>query len=78
MAEMTGKVAVVTGGASGIGERTVRLFAEEGARIVIADMQRERGEALAAELGDAACFELVPDSAVFSDRSSPFQSMSST
>jgi NAD(P)-dependent dehydrogenase (short-subunit alcohol dehydrogenase family) len=54
--EMDGKVAVVTGGASGIGEATVRLFAEEGARVVIADMQKERGEELAAELGNAATF----------------------
>ncbi|MEL0110320.1 MAG: glucose 1-dehydrogenase [Rickettsiales bacterium] len=56
MAEMEGKVAVVTGGASGIGEATVRLFVKEGARVVIADMQRERGENLAAELGDSAQF----------------------
>lgn len=56
MAEMEEKVAVVTGGASGIGEATVRLFVKEGARVVIADMQRERGENLAAELGDAAQF----------------------
>ena len=56
MAEMDGKVAVITGGASGIGEATVRLFVKEGARVVIADMQRERGEALAKELGGAAAF----------------------
>ncbi|MGZ0190049.1 MAG: SDR family NAD(P)-dependent oxidoreductase, partial [Alphaproteobacteria bacterium] len=56
MAELDGKVAVITGGASGIGEASARLFVNEGARVVIADMQQDRGEALAAELGDAAIF----------------------
>ena len=59
MAELDGKVAVITGGASGIGERSVRLFIEEGARVVIADMQVERGQALAKELGDVAVFAEV-------------------
>ncbi|RLA47065.1 MAG: 2,5-dichloro-2,5-cyclohexadiene-1,4-diol dehydrogenase [Gammaproteobacteria bacterium] len=59
MAELDGKVAVITGGASGIGERSVRLFVEEGARVVIADMQVERGQALAKELGDVAVFAEV-------------------
>tara|TARA_B100000676_G_C18090895_1_gene859616 strand:- start:7782 stop:8615 length:834 start_codon:yes stop_codon:yes gene_type:complete len=59
MGEMDGKVAVVTGGASGIGEATVRLFIKEGARVVIADMQQERGKALANELGNMATFVQV-------------------
>jgi NAD(P)-dependent dehydrogenase (short-subunit alcohol dehydrogenase family) len=53
---LDGKVAVITGGASGIGEGAVRRFVEEGAACVIADVQTERGVALAAELGDAARF----------------------
>lgn len=55
--ELEGKVAVVTGGAGGIGRAVVALFVAEGAAVVIADVDRERGEALATELGDAAAFQ---------------------
>ena len=46
-----GKVAVVTGGCSGIGLATVRRFAEEGAKVVIADLNDDLGAQLAEELG---------------------------
>nr|WP_322754704.1 SDR family NAD(P)-dependent oxidoreductase [Frankia sp. Cas3] len=46
-----GSVTVVTGGASGIGEATCRLLVERGGRVVIADIQDDRGSALARELG---------------------------
>ncbi|KAI5062848.1 hypothetical protein GOP47_0021395 [Adiantum capillus-veneris] len=48
---LEGKVAIVTGGASGIGESTVRLFVENGAVVVIADIQDDRGSTLVGELG---------------------------
>jgi NAD(P)-dependent dehydrogenase (short-subunit alcohol dehydrogenase family) len=54
---LQGQVALITGGASGIGEATVRMFVREGARVVIADIQDERGERIAKELGDAAIFQ---------------------
>jgi len=50
------KVAIVTGGARGMGEATSRLFAREGAKVVIADLLQEAGEALAAEIGAGARF----------------------
>jgi len=59
MGELDGKVAVVTGGASGLGAATARLFVAEGGRVLIADLNEDGGEALAAELGDSAEFRAV-------------------
>lgn len=56
MARLDGKVAVVTGGASGMGAATVRRFVAEGAKVVIGDLQVEKGEAIAAELGAGVAF----------------------
>jgi NAD(P)-dependent dehydrogenase (short-subunit alcohol dehydrogenase family) len=55
--ELEGKVAIVTGGAGGIGRATVELFVQEGARVVIADVNAERGEQLAAGLGNDALYK---------------------
>jgi NAD(P)-dependent dehydrogenase (short-subunit alcohol dehydrogenase family) len=51
-----GSGALVAGGASGLGEATVRLLHAQGAQVVIADLNEERGESLAAELGARASF----------------------
>ncbi len=54
MQDLTGKVAVITGASSGIGEATARLLVAEGVRVVLVARRRERIDALVAELGDAA------------------------
>ncbi|MFM2034770.1 MAG: hypothetical protein RL459_35 [Pseudomonadota bacterium] len=51
--DISGKVFVVTGGASGLGEGTARMLAANGATVVIADMQIEKGEAIAKDIGGA-------------------------
>jgi len=56
MDRLKGKVAVVTGGASGLGEAMARLFAAEGARTVITDRNAEAGAAVADSIGAAARF----------------------
>jgi len=57
--EIAGKVFIVTGGASGLGEGTARMLAGHGAKVVLADLQVDKGEALAAELGGAAVASFV-------------------
>jgi NAD(P)-dependent dehydrogenase (short-subunit alcohol dehydrogenase family) len=51
--EISGKVFIVTGAASGLGEGTARMLVANGAKVVLADLQEERGQAIAAELGQA-------------------------
>ncbi|HVQ98770.1 MAG TPA: SDR family oxidoreductase [Mycobacterium sp.] len=57
--ELAGKVAIVTGGASGLGYATVKKFVAEGAQVVVADLDAERGEELAGDCGENARFERV-------------------
>jgi NAD(P)-dependent dehydrogenase (short-subunit alcohol dehydrogenase family) len=54
--DITGKVALVTGGASGLGAATAKMIVEEGGHVVIADLNAEAGQALAKELGHHARF----------------------
>jgi NAD(P)-dependent dehydrogenase (short-subunit alcohol dehydrogenase family) len=49
--DIAGKVFIVTGGASGLGEGTARMLARNGGKVVIADLQADKGEAIARELG---------------------------
>ena len=56
MGKLEGRVAIITGAARGQGEATARIFAEEGARVVIVDMLNTEGQAVAASIGDQAMF----------------------
>lgn len=56
MKQLEGKIAIVTGGSGGFGEGIVRLYVAEGARVVIADLDTVKGQALAAELGSNVHF----------------------
>lgn len=53
---LTGKIALISGGASGIGAATARLFVASGARVVIGDIQDDKGATLARELGESVAF----------------------
>ena len=75
-ADLSGAVALVTGGASGIGAATAALLAEEGATVVVADVQRDAGEKVAADIGgrfvlldvaDPAAWAMVVDDVVATD-----------
>jgi NAD(P)-dependent dehydrogenase (short-subunit alcohol dehydrogenase family) len=57
--KLEGKVAVITGAGSGIGAESARLFAAEGAKVLVTDMRPEHGEKVAAEIGEAAAFAQV-------------------
>jgi len=57
MGRLDGKTALITGSARGTGAATARIFAAEGAQVVVSDVLDERGEALARELGDAALYQ---------------------
>jgi|TARA_Y100001933_G_C18979651_1_gene556166 NAD(P)-dependent dehydrogenase (short-subunit alcohol dehydrogenase family) len=57
--DIKGKVAVITGGASGLGEATARRLNEMGAKVAIFDLQEDKGKALAEELGDGVIFQKV-------------------
>src|SRR5260221_11926419 len=56
MSQLERKVAVITGGTSGIGACTAEVFVANGAKVVIAGRRQDRGEKLAGKLGDAASF----------------------
>jgi NAD(P)-dependent dehydrogenase (short-subunit alcohol dehydrogenase family) len=53
--DINGASAIVTGGASGIGAASARLLAQKGAKVVVADLQEDKGKALADEIGGAFC-----------------------
>ncbi len=58
MGRLEGKVAIITGAAKGLGEADARMFAKEGATVILTDVDQENGERIASEIGDAAEFHV--------------------
>jgi 3alpha(or 20beta)-hydroxysteroid dehydrogenase len=56
MGRLDGKVAIITGAASGMGEAHARLFVKEGAKVVFTDVQVDKGKAIEKDLGQNALF----------------------
>ena len=67
MGRVSGKIAIVTGGAGGIGRATAKLLAEEGATVIITDVNREQGETLAAEIDGEFVAQDVTDEKLWAD-----------
>ena len=64
MSKLEGRVALVTGGSGGIGSATLRRFVQEGAAVVCADIDEERGEEIVAELEDRMAAQLEATNAL--------------
>lgn len=56
MSRLSGKVAIITGAAQGMGAAHAKAFIEQGAKVVLTDLNEEKGKAFAAELGENALF----------------------